>query len=43
MGDPDDIAQRRAMFRLVEALARGDDVTSAVNQGCSILYENQGT
>jgi hypothetical protein len=42
-GRPDDIAQRRAMFRLVEALARGDDVTSAVNQGCSILYENQGT
>ena len=34
-GRPDDIAQRRAMFRLVEALARGDDVTSAVNQGCT--------
>ena len=42
-GRPDDIAQRRAMFRLVEALARGDDVTSAVNQGCSTLYENQRT
>jgi hypothetical protein len=40
-GRPDDIAQRRAMFRLVEALARGDDVTSAVNQGCTVFYENQ--
>ncbi len=42
-GRPDDIAQRRAMFRLVEALVRGDDVASAVNQGCSTLYENQRT
>ena len=42
-GRPDDIAQRRAMFRLVEALARGDDVTSAVNQGCTVFYENQRT
>ena len=42
-GRPDDIAQRRAMFRLVEALARGDSVASAVNLGCSILYDNQGT
>ncbi len=40
---PQDEAQVRAMFRLVEALARGDDVTSAVNQGCSVLYENQRT
>ena len=26
---------------VVEALVRGDDVASAVNQGCSTLYENQ--
>ena len=42
-GRPDDIAQRRAMFRLVEALVRGDSVASAVNQGCTVLYENQRT
>ena len=40
---PWDAAQSRAMWSMVEALVRGDDVASAVNQGCSILYENQGT
>ena len=40
---PDDAAQRRAIYSIVEALVRGDDVTSAVNQGCSTLYENQRT
>ena len=38
---PQDAAQSRAMYNLVEALVRGDDVASAVNQGCSTLYENQ--
>ena len=41
--EPHDPAQRRAMWSMVEALVRGDDVTSVVNQGCSVLYENQGT
>ena len=40
---PDDTAQRRAMYGIVEALVRGDDVSSAVNHACSVLYENQGT
>ncbi len=40
---PQDAAQSRAMYNLVEALVRGDDVASAVNQACSILYENQRT
>ena len=40
---PHDTAQHRAMYGLVEALVRGDDVASAVNQGCSTLYENQRT
>ena len=40
---PQDAAQSRAMYNLVEALVRGDDVASAVNQGCSTLYENQRT
>ena len=38
---PWDAAQSRAMWSMVEALVRGDDVASAVNQGCSTLYENQ--
>ena len=40
---PHDPAQRRAMWSMVEALVRGDDVAAVVNQGCSALYENQGT
>ena len=40
---PDDVAQRRAIYNIVEALVRGDSVASAVNLGCSILYENQRT
>ncbi len=40
---PSDAGQSRAMSSIMEALVRGDDVASAVNQGCSILYENQGT
>ena len=40
---PSDVAQSRAMYSLVEALVRGDEVASAVNQACSVLYENQGT
>lgn len=39
---PQDVAQNRAMYGLVEALVRGDEVTSAVNQACSVLYKNQG-
>ena len=38
---PQDAAQNRAMYRLVEALARGDEVSSAVNHACSVLYENR--
>ena len=41
--EPHDPAQHRAMYDLLEALVRGDDVASAVNQGCSTLYENQRT
>ena len=40
---PDDAAQRRAIYSIVEALVRGDSVASAVNLGCSILYDNQRT
>ena len=40
---PSDAAQSRAMYSLTEALVRGDEVASAVNQACSVLYENQGT
>ncbi len=40
---PQDEAQVRAMFKVVEALVRGDEVVSAVNQGCTVLYENQRT
>ena len=38
---PQETAEYRAMSSIMEALVRGDDVTSAVNQGCSTLYENQ--
>ncbi len=38
---PQAAAQSRAMYNLVEALVRGDEVTSAVNQACSVLYENR--
>lgn len=38
---PQDAAQNRAMYTLVEALVRGDDVASVVNQGCSVLYESR--
>ena len=38
---PDDVAQHRAIYSIVEALVRGDEVTSAVNQACSVLYENR--
>ena len=41
--EPHDPAQSRAVFRVADALVRGDEVVSAVNQACSILYENQGT
>ncbi len=37
---PQDAAQSRAMYNLVEALVRGDEVASAVNEACSVLYEN---
>ena len=40
---PSDVAQSRAMYSLAEALVRGDEVASAVNQACSVLYENQRT
>ena len=40
---PSDVAQSRAMYSLAEALVRGEEVASAVNQACSVLYENQGT
>ncbi|MYB76201.1 MAG: extracellular solute-binding protein [Chloroflexi bacterium] len=39
--EPQDAAQNRAMYTLVEALVRGDDVASAVNHACSVLYENR--
>ena len=38
---PDDVAQHRAMYGLVESLVRGDEVSSAINQACSVLYENR--
>ena len=41
--EPDDAARRRAIYYMAEALVRGDSVASAVNLGCSILYENQRT
>ena len=41
--EPQDAAQRRAMYGMIEALVRGDDVASAVNQACTVLYENQRT
>lgn len=40
---PSDVAQSRAMYSLAEALVRGDEVASAVNHACSVLYENQRT
>ena len=40
---PDDAARRRAIYYMAEALVRGDSVASAVNLGCSILYDNQRT
>lgn len=39
--EPHDVAQYRAMYGLVETLVRGDEVASAVNQACSVLYENR--
>lgn len=40
-GWPQTGVQYRAIRYLVEALVDGDDVASAVNQACSVLYENQ--
>ncbi|MYB76200.1 MAG: extracellular solute-binding protein [Chloroflexi bacterium] len=39
--EPHEPALHRAMYSLVEALVRGDEVASAVNQACSVLYENR--
>ena len=40
---PDAEAERRAMYGMMEALVRGDDVASMVNQACSILNEDRRT
>ncbi len=40
---PSDVGQSRAMRNIVEALVRGDEVTSAVNQACSVLSESLET
>ncbi len=40
-GEPEDEGQWSAMLTVVEALARGDEVASAINQACAVLYESQ--
>lgn len=39
--EPHDPSQYSAMVSMTEALVRGDEVASAVNQACSALYENR--
>ena len=38
---PQSAAQNSAMYGIMESIVRGDDVTSAVNHACSVLYENR--
>ena len=40
---PQTAAENRAMYGIMESIVHGDEVNSAVNHACSVLYENQGT